>query len=192
MAGSFGCLSVAPRGKSIGRFVYSVGVTSVRMNDPYGRPGLLLQFPKPKFQGLLLGVILRQCQQQPGCEPLSQSHLSHSAIIRSRSVALPTQFFGVFPRIFLTTHRDILESFCLRLSEVGVHVPALPAGNHGETEPSIPSLAFVIAEWLSQPCLILLCSIFYIIGCSSPEQLNRPGNATSSFAQDKLTEHALA
>ncbi len=58
---------------------------------------------------------LRACQQQPECDPLSQSQLSHSAISGSRSVALSTHFLGVFSGITLTTPCGVLESLCLGL-----------------------------------------------------------------------------
>ncbi len=105
------------RGDIIKPGVSTPGGNRARPNHPSPARGDIVE-PGVQTPGIMVcnqTTPAPQCQQQPECDPLSQSQLSHSAISGSRSVALSTHFLGVFSGISLTTPCGVLESLCLGL-----------------------------------------------------------------------------
>ncbi len=111
---SLGQLMILIAGAAVGLGLLPLG--SLSHLPVYGRTGISWQGLVIALYGTVSGATMAAfCQQQPECDPLSQSQLSHSAISGSRSVALSTHFLGVFSGISLTTPCGVLESLCLGL-----------------------------------------------------------------------------
>jgi len=132
------------------------------------------------------------CQQQPNTEPLSLSHLSHSAICESRSVAQTTQFFRRFLQNLLDdTLRDSRITLpCLSEKPVYAYPSCRPATTN---EPSCRLQAEHPKSQSGSLSFVSFCHLTSIIliyvntSSNSPAHSDRPGKASSSFTQGKLS-----
>jgi len=134
------------------------------------------------------------CQQQPNTEPLSLSHLSHSAICESRSVA---QNDSVFRRFLQNLLDDTLRDSRITLpcSLRSRSMPIRVAGRQPRTnrvadfKPSIQNRRVALSASSVSAILTSIILIYVNTSSNSPAHSDRPGKASSSFTQGKLSEH---